>query len=141
MKVKELMIGDILVGHYNDGEEEFDMPVVLDGIDENCTLIDGRCEFSWRPLLPKHKDVEYLEDVNPIPLTEEILSANFQQGAMSDFFRTDGMEIFFNDDNVQIIAAKRGFGRIDLYCHYVHELQHALRLCGFNELADNFKVK
>lgn len=24
--------------------------------------------------------------------------------------------------------------------HYVHELQHALRLCGLNELADNFKV-
>ena len=23
---------------------------------------------------------------------------------------------------------------------YVHELQHALRLCGLNELADNFKV-
>ena len=24
---------------------------------------------------------------------------------------------------------------------YVHELQHALRLCGLNELADNFKVQ
>ena len=24
--------------------------------------------------------------------------------------------------------------------HYVHELQHALRLCGLDELADNFKV-
>ena len=23
---------------------------------------------------------------------------------------------------------------------YIHELQHALRLCGLNELADNFKV-
>ena len=23
---------------------------------------------------------------------------------------------------------------------YVHELQHALRLCGLNELADNFKI-
>ena len=23
---------------------------------------------------------------------------------------------------------------------YIHELQHALRLCGFNKLADNFKV-
>lgn len=24
---------------------------------------------------------------------------------------------------------------------YLHELQHALRLCGLNELADNFKMK
>lgn len=23
---------------------------------------------------------------------------------------------------------------------YVHELQHALRLCGFNEIANNFKI-
>ena len=27
-----------------------------------------------------------------------------------------------------------------LPCKYVHQLQHALRLCGLNELADNFKV-
>ena len=25
-------------------------------------------------------------------------------------------------------------------CKYVHNLQHALRLCGFDELADNFKI-
>ena len=29
---------------------------------------------------------------------------------------------------------------ITLYRPKVHELQHALRLCGLNELADNFKV-
>ena len=29
----------------------------------------------------------------------------------------------------------------NLYSHsFVHELQHALRLCGLNEIADNFKV-
>ena len=25
--------------------------------------------------------------------------------------------------------------------YYFHELQHALRLCGLNELADNFKIE
>lgn len=25
-------------------------------------------------------------------------------------------------------------------CEYVHQLQHALRLCKLNELADNFKI-
>lgn len=29
---------------------------------------------------------------------------------------------------------------LNIKCEYVHQLQHALRLCGFNKLADNFKV-
>ena len=32
------------------------------------------------------------------------------------------------------------FSDVVLPCKYVHQLQHALRLCGFDELADNFKV-
>ena len=28
----------------------------------------------------------------------------------------------------------------EFQCKYVHQYQHLLRLCGLNELADNFKV-
>ena len=28
----------------------------------------------------------------------------------------------------------------NIKCEYVHQLQHALRLCGLDELADNFKI-
>ena len=41
------------------------------------------------------------------------------------------------------IADQRFNRRLDFFwCDtlYVHELQHALRICGLNELADNFKV-
>ncbi|MBQ0088527.1 MAG: hypothetical protein KBT27_04250 [Prevotellaceae bacterium] len=30
---------------------------------------------------------------------------------------------------------------ISIQIKYVHELQHALRLCGLNDLADNFKIE
>ena len=33
-----------------------------------------------------------------------------------------------------------GFLDVVLPCKYVHQLQHALRLCGLDELADKFKV-
>ncbi len=33
-----------------------------------------------------------------------------------------------------------GVEREKTYINYVHELQHALRLCGLTDLADNFKV-
>ena len=29
---------------------------------------------------------------------------------------------------------------LNIKCEYVHQLQHALRLCGLDDLADNFKV-
>lgn len=32
------------------------------------------------------------------------------------------------------------FSDVVLPCKYVHQLQHALRLCGLDELADKFKV-
>ena len=44
----------------------------------------------------------------------------------------DGIVEKFPDEYV------RSFLRINVF--YVHELQHALRLCGLDELADKFKV-
>ena len=53
--------------------------------------------------------------------------------------------IFPNEANGgELIIDDQSFNRhLDfVWCDtlYVHELQHALRLCGLNELADNFKV-
>lgn len=79
--------------------------------------------------------------IEPIPLTEEILKANFKEGAMKDFYYTDGIEIYVNEAGVNVVAKFGIYGsHLDYYCLYVHELQHALRLCGLNELADNFTV-
>lgn len=74
-----------------------------------------------------------------IPLTPEILEKNgwkrnkifmdMKAGENINFSWTDmyGESLFQN-----------GYHMCD--CKYVHTLQHALRLCGLNELADNFKV-
>lgn len=72
------------------------------------------------------------EKVMPIPLTEEILKAN-------------GINIFSNCDlslplyTMGIKVVERGV-YIKMRFKFVHELQHALRLCGLKELADNFKI-
>ena len=58
-------------------------------------------------------------------------------GEISLFFHKD------TDGGALRIADQRFNRRFDFFwCDtlYVHELQHALRICGLNELADNFKI-
>lgn len=151
-----LMIGDILMATYDDGEKVTTFPVVVDGLDENCTLVDGESYLSWKPLLPEHKDMEYADELELIPLTEEILKANgFEESSMGlvlyprGKYGEDGGVI---TDFINICLRKDGTIRgIEISMHYyhfqcnyvfcfVHELQHALRLCGLNDIADKFKV-
>lgn len=47
--------------------------------------------------------------------------------------------ILYNSWDLNI--AGTGPNSLFIQLHYVHELQHALRLVGLNELADNFKIK
>ena len=78
----------------------------------------------------------FSNNVLPIPLTAEIMEKN-------------GFDCN-NDAKTSINLVYHGCARITEYGEevledgkmimYVHELQHALRLCGFNDLADNFKV-
>lgn len=93
--------------------------------------------------------------ITPIPLTSEILEKNgfeYSDGTLDYTLRN---RIDYN--NVWSITAfeskiKQGWCVDTSFSHlnysesarriinYVHELQHALRLCGLNDLADNFKV-
>lgn len=93
--------------------------------------------------------------VKPIPLTPEILEKNgFERGVVipSKFYR--------NIDNEQLMFCSYGSCYGLGYVHwnesndadimhrlevqqpimYIHQMQHALRLFGLDELADNFKV-
>lgn len=92
----------------------------------------------------------------PIPLTSDILKANGfnRSGAyMSkwwnncDVIHPDGS--FDNHINISTCGKDEHSEYISIWIphkglgmplHYVHQLQHALRLCGLNELADNFKI-
>lgn len=133
MEAKELMIGDwviyqcnpLRVQHiYNDGYDDIVAEITGENADE-----DGLYE-----------EVYYvrLNDCSPIPLTAEILVDN---GWHYDYelhhWWHKGVEfmIFENDAN--------GF-----YCCFItsidlsdiHKLQQLLRLCGREDLADNFKI-
>lgn len=129
MEANELMIGDWVRMHY-----PFDMD------------IDMRPERI--NVLAKGVDI----DCEPIPLTTEIFEKNGfigkEEGHYYSYHRYGrlGNEIFnvhyqnhwiacSTPDNRDEFAL---FGMIIL--RYVHELQHALRLCGLNNLADNLIV-
>ena len=82
--------------------------------------------------------------VEPITLTPEILEKN-------GFIKVNSQRYDYGypDTNCYVkVNPKKNMIHVNgrnansnLYSHsFVHELQHALRLCGLNELADNFKV-
>lgn len=124
MKAKELMIGDLV---RIDGRVVQIESIVPD----SKQFIAGGEKFCYA-----YDDGKY----EPIPLTEDILKANgFEH---RDF--TSGNSMHY-DHSVTVYLNKDGeifmlIGGEQRWVRYVHELQHALRLCGLNELADNFKV-
>ena len=75
----------------------------------------------------------------PIPLTPEILEKN-------GWKETQYWLEYQEDKNTIQCCPPDMRGKINgidiehFKCEYVHQYQHLLRLCGLNELADNFKV-
>lgn len=126
MKVNELMIGD-WVKFDEDicsvDEVRLDGTVVLTSMNTDLTSIDG-------------SQVED-EEIEPIPLTPEILEKNGfkfeQQGSLE-------VAILKMKNRHPITLEYIGWsdGRWSIQQHrlvvkYVHELQHALRLCGIDK--------
>lgn len=120
MKANELMIDDLVTFKECQGEEH---PIIIkiwqvadDG--EAFAVIDGDDVL----------DAIYIDDeIVGIPLTEEILRNNFPEP-------TDGLTWFpeeggFNCHTYVPDCKINAFGIFK----YVHELQHALRLCGINK--------
>lgn len=83
------------------------------------------------------------DDFEGIPLTEEMLKLNgwdkypFQcylsnKKVIEFCLRNAGIGFYCSNEN----------GENDIVnIHYVHELQHLLRIFGYGDLADNFKIK
>ena len=152
MRADELMIGDwVLNGCGNLMQVT---AISKDGI-------DGVCEGGeWCDLY---------DDIKPIPLTPEILKKNgwdwgltsdeedmvslFEgayEGAYDEHWVYDEgageISLIFPEDTDggMLKIDDQRFNRLLNFLWndtlYVHELQHALRLCGLDELAGNFKV-
>ena len=95
------------------------------------------------------------DKIEPIPLTPEILEKNgFERGVVipSNFYRNIDNErlifsphsscyglgyVHWNESNDADIMHRL---EVQQPIMYIHQMQHALRLFGLNELADNFKV-
>lgn len=95
----------------------------------------------------KKEDYEEINIVycEPVPLTPEILLKNG--------FHSNGVDVFeytgaLYEPLIQISIGRRFLFviidymsyRIEMPVHEVHELQHALRIFGLHELANNFKI-
>ena len=120
MKATDLMIGDWVCF---DGDENHECPVQIDGISKEEAGVDGDWFDIWEP----------------IPLTPEILEKNVTHCIEREYMN------FFpigNKDAATIIVYKRKSKQFVLLdksltevCEikYVHELQHALKLCGIEK--------
>ena len=77
--------------------------------------------------------------VKPIPLTPEILEKNGWKETQYWHEYQDGK----NTIQCCLPDMRGKINGIDIEhfkCEYVHQYQHLLRLCGLDELADNFKI-
>lgn len=93
-------------------------------------------EFGEQELAPFAKPT-FGRDLEPIPLTSEILEKNGFVGELSDCGIDYSSEVYKlriirrrNDEGWTIYANHFGLDKKDLF---VHELQHALRLCGIEK--------
>lgn len=85
------------------------------------------------------------EDINPIPLTAEILENNGFVFKSSECSKIDCFILEFYNGFVEIDNFDGLYFYAMLTCketklEYVHQLQHLLRMCGLNEVADNLKI-
>lgn len=132
MKAEELMLFDI-VRRKKDSK--------------SMTVVELRYAETIAAITPD--DVYYgdMEDyheseIEPIPLTPEILEKNgfsgegYNMGIVGFSVEPipdekDGYEVFIWKD--MCLQIKHGFTHFKKYIKYVHELQHALRLCGIEK--------
>lgn len=131
MKANELMIGDWV--NYQPGDTPQYMKVgMVSGYDVQLDLYrEGGIEMAAQVWFDEEGYVQ------PIPLTPEILEKN------GWYIPEDGL--WYRHDVIGFLIALRTSGaylyadeehdRREFFCsiHFVHELQHALRLCGIEK--------
>ena len=151
MKLTDLSIGDLILinntPHKIQAIDSIDAEILAD--DELYYVGEDRC----------HSE----DKIEGIPLTKEILQENDWGYVCETYFHKFGIKSF---PEIRITAFIKNVGKLHLeirdnYLHvwfnyflnyermdadvivpikYIHDMQHALRLCGLNELADNFKI-
>lgn len=148
MEAKEFMIGDIIQAVVfttddDDNEVVYRVPARVEAVDANGMLgIDGKDSVLVEYLVENEMDYyETFDDIEPIILTEEMLMLN---GFEKYPWNNSAVQFVFLDEEALIHYGSGIFcykENTNIKIKYVHELQHLLRLCGLNDLADNFKIE
>lgn len=118
MNCNDLMLGDLVQGHLPN------TPSKVVGIPN---------EYRLAVITPGGAYMELsIDDFLPIPITTEILEKNgFING---EFYAESHIEDWQIMSDGSHLAARSDRGWcIDIPCRYVHQLQHALRLCGIEK--------
>lgn len=77
-------------------------------------------------------------EFEPVPVTREILEKNGWKCKGDYMILNIGGNTLYWVENLNCGLYKNKYNMCT--CKYVHQLQHALRLCGFDTLADVFKI-
>ena len=123
MKANELMIGDYVIR--KNVLKEILIVVVIDSI-RNIVYLD----------LNGLGITEKIENIESIPLTDEILKKNFSSTPDCYFIGTNKFyfRIYKYKDKWGLYFGRDGRGtNLQIKISYVHELQHALRLCNIKK--------
>ena len=135
MKATELMVGDWVCLK---DDIKCELPLKVDGVLTDDISLEGEGFLGGAEALTR-----------PIPITPEILEKNDIKKRRDEYavFGWEGMKQWYvtlEDFKPQydfwfMTSSDRDLN-ISGQIRYVHQLQHALRLCGLEELADNFKI-
>ena len=125
MKAQDLMVGDWVKFPYGI-DKVVDLPYV-EG--------EGLCASfaASATLFPVRIDI-----IAPIPLTPEILENNglkhlYTYGTDKWICDNIRLNVYSSDNTWRFCADTKRNEDTVIYIHYVHELQHALRLCGIEK--------
>lgn len=118
MEARELQIGDWVV---YDGDVEYVNPIQVEGMD-----------IATDMLITSDRDNVGFKGVQPIPLTKEILWENFPDTLGNVYWSWDD-EKSNEEENWYEFSISSKNVKVNMTIRYVHELQHALRLCGIEK--------
>ena len=122
MKATDLMVGDWFKAvDYN---SPFRITAIYDDVVQTQADYQSEIDGNW------YSEAE-IKDLIPIPLTEDILVKNG--------FGKVNNQYFFGQVEIKelrdccVITINKEDADIDINIHYVHQLQHLLRLCGIEK--------
>ena len=137
MKAAKIRCRDLMVGDWIADNNGFQWQITNVGEDYAYATWEGNEGDPWE------FDDKY-DRPKPIPLTPEILEQNGFIKVNSqryDYGYPDTDCYVKVNPNKNMIHVNGRNANSNLYSHsFVHELQRVLRLCGLDELANNFKL-